>query len=395
MKPTRAGIGLAVVCVACFVLGRLFGTTEMFYLSAICLAALVFAVIYTATAQLDLTVARTANPSRLRAGTPARIDLSLLNLARRRTPVLRVQDHVQNSSGASLLLAPIKGRDRSEIAYRLPTRRRGRLDVGPLDLTLGDPLGLTSSTVRASDQVTLMVHAKLIDLGVLHARAGHDPTADQQPIRALASGGDEFFALRPYVVGDELRRVHWRASARTGELVVKQEERPRTGRVTVVLDRRRSVYDEEGFERAVSAALSALHAGWRGDDALRFLTSASPGFTDIRSRAELDAVDEQLAMVTSTEGASLVRTIDEITRVGRGGTLILVTGIPTEELNAAIEGARRSFGLIHTVLCQPVASTSIPGAIMHTPESDFQAEWNEAQHRSTTIRTTTGGATTS
>lgn len=385
MRPTRAGIGLTIVAIGCFVLGRLFGTTEMFYLAAICLLALVFAVIYTATARLDLTVSRTANPSRLRAGAPARIDLELSNRGRRRTPVLRVQDHVQNSTGASLLLAPIK--TSQSVAYRLPTRRRGRLDVGPLDLTLGDPLGLTSSTVRASDQVTLIVHPTLLDLGVLHARAGHDPTADQQPIRALASGGDEFFALRPYVVGDELRRVHWRASARTGELVVKQEERPRTGRVTVVLDRRRSVYDEDGFERAVSAALSALHAGWRGDDALRFLTSASPGFTDIRSRGELDAVDEQLAMVTSTESASLVRTIDEITRVGRGGTLILITGIPTEELNAAIEGARRSFGLIHTVLCQPTASLSVPGAIMHTAESDFPAEWREAQQRSSTTRT--------
>ncbi len=395
MRPTRAGIGLAIVGIGCFVLGRLFGTTEMFYLAAICLISLVAAVIYTATARLDLTVSRTANPSRLRAGAPARIDLGLSNRGRRRTSVLRVQDHVQNSTGASLLLAPIKSNESSEIAYRLPTRRRGRLDVGPLDLTLGDPLGLMSSTVRASDQVTLIVHPTLVDLGVLHARAGHDPTADQQPIRALASGGDEFFALRPYVVGDELRRVHWRASARTGELVVKQEERPRTGRVTVVLDRRRSVYDEEGFERAVSAALSALHAGWRGDDALRFLTSASPGFTDIRSRGELDAVDEQLAMVTTTESASLVRTIDEITRVGRGGTLILVTGIPTEELNAAIEGARRSFGLIHTVLCQPVTNITIPGAVMHTPDSDFPAEWSEAQQRSTTTRTGTYGGSLS
>ncbi len=386
MRPTRAGIGLTIVAVGCFVIGRLFGSSEMFYLAAICAFALVFSVIFTATARLDLTVSRLANPSRMRAGAPARIDLGLKNQGNRRTPVLRVQDHVQNSAGASLLLAPIDTGAESRIAYRLPTRRRGRLDVGPLDLTLGDPLGLTSSTIRASDQVTLVVHPQLVDLGVLHARAGHDPTADQQPIRALATGGDEFFALRPYVIGDELRRVHWRATARTGELVVKQEERPRTGRVTVVLDRRRSVYDEEGFERAVSAALSALHAGWRGDDALRFLTSASPGFTDIRSRGELDAVDEQLAMIGTTESASLVRTIDEITRVGRGGTLILVTGIPTEELGAAIQGARRSFGLVQTIVCQAAVTSSLADAIVHDGETDFPAAWAQAQAHSTSVR---------
>ncbi len=386
MRPTRAGIGLTIVGIGCLVVGRVFGTTEMYFLAAMCLVTIVAAVVYTASARLDLTVSRVANPTRLRVGTPARIDLTLHNQASRKTPVLQVQDNVQNSTGASLLLASITPNDEARIAYRLPTRRRGQLTVGPLDLTLGDPLGLTSSTVRASDHVGLLVHPTLVDLGVLHATAGHDPTADQQQIRALASGGDEFFALRPYVVGDELRRVNWRASARTGELVVRQEERPRTGRVTVVLDRRREIYDEDGFERAVSAALSALHAGWRGDDALRFLTSASSGFTDIRSRGELDAVDEQLASIDTTPDASLVRTLDELGRVGRGGTLIVVTGLASAELPGALDVARRSFGLVHTIVCQSPLPDTMPGAVLHDGVNDFPSAWQTAQHRAAGIR---------
>ena len=122
------------------------------------------------------------------------------------------------------MLAPIASGAEATVAYRLPTRRRGHLAVGPLDLTFEDPFGLTRSVVRASRAITLTVHAELIELEALHAIAGRDPTADQQKRRTLASGGDEFFALRPYVSGDELRRVHWRASARTGDLVVRQEE---------------------------------------------------------------------------------------------------------------------------------------------------------------------------
>ncbi len=376
MRLTRAGIGLLVVVVICLILGRTFGLTEMFYLAGMGLVAMVVAAITTLSARLELAVGRVASPSRLRVGTPARVDLSLSNRSRRRTPVLHLRDQVQNSAGAALILAPIAANGSAQVAYRLPTRQRGSLNIGPLDLRIGDPLGLTTSVVRASDQVTLVVYPELLDLGVLHATAGHDPTADQQPVRSLATGGDEFFALRPYVVGDELRRVHWRASARTGELVVKQEERPRTGRVTVILDQRYESYTEAGFERAVSATLSVLYAGWRGDDALRYLTSGSGTFADIRSRAELDAVDEQLATVQTTQDASLVRAIDETTRVGRGGTLVVVTGRPSPELSSSLDVARRSYGQVIPIVCEQTQPSRLPGgSILHDGGIPLGESW--------------------
>ncbi len=382
MRLTRAGVGLCAVAVACLTVGRVFGALELYLLAAMALAVVVLAALYTATAGLDLSVARSATPSRLRVGSPARIDLTLTNNGKRSTSVLRVQDHVGDSGGASLMLAPIRPSTTARVAYRLPSRRRGELLVGPLELGIGDPLGLTAARVQGSGQVTLMVHAELIDLGVLHAVAGNDPTADQQQSRALASGGDEFFALRPYVVGDELRRVNWRASAKTGELVVKQEERPRTGRVTVVLDRRRESYDVDGFERAVSATLSVLYSAWRGDDALRFLTTSSSAYTDIRSRAELNAVDEQLALIGPTESASLVRTVEELSRVGRGGTMVIVTGSPSRELAPAIERARRGFGTVITIVCQDAPIDELGGAVVvHDGRTNVREGWTRAVGR--------------
>ena len=315
MRPTRAGLGLLVVGVVLALAGRLLGIVELYLLAAMAIIALILAALYTATARLDLSISRVATPARLRAGSPARIDLAIRNRARRRTPVLSAHDHVQGGRGASVLLAPLAPGREARIAYRLPTHRRGRLRIGPLDLSLGDPLGLTRSQIRAAGVTDLMVHPRLIDLMPLVAIAGHDPTADQQPIRAIANSGDEFFALRPYVVGDELKRVNWRASARLDDLVVRQEERPKTGRVTVVLDRRAEVYDDEGFERAVSATLSSLHSGFNGGDALRFLTTAGPAVSDIRTRSELDGVDEQLALIEPTQSASLIRSLEELNRV--------------------------------------------------------------------------------
>ncbi|MEZ5379000.1 MAG: DUF58 domain-containing protein [Acidimicrobiales bacterium] len=382
MRLTRAGLGLAVSAAIAFVIGRLFGADELLILAAIQLAALVIAVLAAASTRLDLSISRTANPARLRAGTPARIDVAITNRARRSTPMLLAVDHISGTPGASLHLAPIKGGASAPIAYRLPTARRGLIDVGPLDLRFGDPLGLTRGSVRASDLITLVVHPELVDLGALHAIAGHDPTADQQPIRALATGGDEFFALRPYVIGDELRRVHWRASARMGDLVVRQDERPRTGRVTVLLDLRRSSYDEPGFERAVSAALSALYAGWRGDDALRFITTGNSAISDIRSRHELDAIDEQLATITTTESASLVRSIESLTKMGRGGTLVVITGRPTNELPHALDRARRSFGVVTTVVCQPCDDPPAD-AIVFDGTTPLQHLWRQHQSNAT------------
>jgi uncharacterized protein (DUF58 family) len=377
------------------VAGRILGLLELFVLAAMGAVALVLAALYTATVRLDLGVGRTASPARLRAGSPARIDLALQNKGRRSTPLISAHDSVQGSRGAALLLAPIAPKRDARIAYRLPTSRRGVVKVGPLDLTLGDPLGLTQAKVRAAEITNLMVHPHLIELRPLVAIAGHDPTADQQPIRSLANSGDEFFALRPYVVGDELRLVNWRASARSDDLVVRQEERPKTGRVTVVLDRRKEVYDRDGFERAVSAALSALHSGFRGGDSLRFLTSAGPAVTDIRGRSDLDSVDEQLALIDMTESASLIRTLEEQTRIGRGGTLVVVTGELTQHLDTALSRSRRTFGLVVTISCQPPPSPRTPSVIYHDGHEDFPTSWKRAvsaSHSAGSATAATGAA---
>ena len=376
MRPTRAGLGLGLIGLGLLAAGRLFGILELFILAAMAIGALILAALYTSTVRLDLAIGRVATPSRLRAGTPARIDLALRNRASRGTPVLSAHDQIQGGRGASVLLAPIRGGGEARIAYRLPTHRRGRLKVGPLDLSLGDPLGLTRTQLRAADVTDLMVHPRLIELAPLIAVAGHDPTADQQPIRAIANAGDEFFALRPYVVGDELKRVNWRASARLDDdLVVRQEERPRTGRVTVLLDRRSEVYDEDGFERAVSTALSALHSGFRGGDALRFLTSAGPALSDIRTRSELDAVDEQLALIEPTQSASLVRSMEELTKTSRGGTLVVVTGLVNETIESVVARARERFGLVVVVACQRSPEDTEQWAITYDGTSDLAHEW--------------------
>jgi uncharacterized protein (DUF58 family) len=167
------------------------------------------------------------------------------------------------------------------------------------------------------------------------------------------------------------------------DLVVRQEERPKTGRVTVVLDRRAEVYDDEGFERAVSAALSALHSGFEGGDALRFLTTAGPAVSDIRTRSELDGVDEQLALIETTQSASLIRSLEELNRVSRGGTLVVVTGMVSDSVDPVVARARRTFGLVVVVACVRGTDPHYPDgnpdwAITYDGAADLANGWRRA-----------------
>src|SRR5438105_13844791 len=76
--------------------------------------------------------------------------------------------------------------------------------------------------------------------------------------------GIDFFALREYEMGDDLRRVHWRSTARTGELMLRQDEMPWESRATILLDNRPSTHSGDSFERAVEAAASIATAMCQG-----------------------------------------------------------------------------------------------------------------------------------
>ncbi len=382
MRPTRACLALVAAGVLIIIVGRALGTLELYLLGAMAGVAIIAAVVYTASVQLDLEISRRAAPAKLRAGQPARIDLELHNASRRGTPVLRVTDHVSGSSGAQVSLASIRGRSHSVVAYQLPTRSRGLLEVGPLDITFGDPLALTRSTVRASAASQLLVHAPVLPFASLKGIVGQEQIGDMNQDRRLRSGGDEFYALRPYVLGDELRRVNWRATARTDELMVRTDERPRTGRTTVILDRRASSYGVEGFERAVSAALSALIAGWNAEDALRLVTTEPTTITNIHSSAELNLIDDQFATMRPVSNAhtprsSLITTLQDISRRTRGGTLVVVTGAPEAELPAVMVGLRRRYRSIVVITCEPTPITKLPGHVRHDGSSDPVTEWND------------------
>ena len=199
---------------------------------------------------------------------------------------------------ARFLLGPLRPDTSSRAAYRLPTERRGVFEIGPLEITNTDSFGLASTRQVVAPATELTVYPALDAIVPLPQTQGHDPLAGADHPTALGVAGEDFYALRAYEVGDDLRRVHWPSTARHDELMIRQDEMPWQGRATVLLDTR----------RAPTTALAGGGRTRRRERGERVLASGFPrSARDHRRRrlelrrgrpAHVEAIMERLAIVS-------------------------------------------------------------------------------------------------
>ena len=171
------------------------------------------------------------------------------------------------------------------------------MQIGPLEVVVGDPFGLTSLATVAAPKVALTVYPHVDQIDPLPYTTGHDPLAGARQPNSLGRTGEDFYALRPYVVGDDLRRIHWPSSARHDELLVRQNELPWQGRTTVLLDVRKAAHSGDSLEVAVSAAASIVAATARRNDLVRLVTTAGTDSDFAPGSDHVEAIMEHLAVV--------------------------------------------------------------------------------------------------
>ena len=320
---TRAGFATLVVSVAVLAGGRLFGLPELFVLGAGGLIVLTVAVLYVAIRRLQVEVSRQLSPPRVHAGNPCRVDLVLRNRSRMRSPVLRLRDDVSGTQGVELLVAPMKYGSGTQAVYRLPTVRRGLVEVGPLRLTVTDPFGLAKLTTTGDREVSLIVYPRVDDIAPVRRSSGSDLERQTIQQQQVAPSGDDFYALREYVVGDDLRRVHWPSSARHDELMVRQDEIPWHGRLTIMLDCRPLAMPGT-FEAMVSAAASIAMASSARGDQIRVLTTDGEDTGYGTGPHHLTRILGQLALVGQSEH-QLADSLDQLTAAGSSGAVVALT----------------------------------------------------------------------
>lgn len=354
---TRAGVATLVVSVGVLAGGRLFGLPELFVLGAGGLIVLTVAVLYVAVRRLQVEVSRKLSPPRVHAGNPCRVDLVLRNRSRLRSPVLRLRDDVSGTQGVELLVAPMRYGAGTQAVYRLPTDRRGLVEVGPLRLTVTDPFGLAKLTTTGDREVSLIVYPRIDDIAPVRRSSGSDLERQTVQQQQVAPSGDDFYALREYVVGDDLRRVHWPSSARHDELMVRQDEIPWHGRLTIMLDCRPLALPGT-FEAMVSAAASIAMASSARGDQIRVLTTDGEDSGYGTGPHHLTRILGRLALVGQSEH-QLADSLDRLTAAGSSGAVVAITTGEDALDGAIIRRAATSYRRRVIVLFGQNGATSI------------------------------------
>ncbi|MBK0332094.1 DUF58 domain-containing protein [Brachybacterium sp. MASK1Z-5] len=177
------------------------------------------------------------------------------------------------SASAQFLVPRLGASAAHEELFAVPTRRRAVLVVGPVRSVRDDPLSLMRRQVTWAKAQELFVHPRTVRLD--EAASGFLRDLEGTPSSDLSSSDIAFHALRDYTPGDDRRHVHWRTTARTGRLMVRQFEETRRSHVVVALaDRAADFEDEDEFELAVSAAASVSVQTMREEKELTALTTA-------------------------------------------------------------------------------------------------------------------------
>ncbi|WP_018586025.1 DUF58 domain-containing protein [Salinispora arenicola] len=332
MGVTARGVGLFVAAGVLLAAGFRFAYPELALLGAAGATAGGYAVAVAAW-RPRLAVVRRAEPDRVARGEPATMTVTVHNRGRLRSANLVAEDRCGVVPVAVPVLRLRPGRD-TTVRYDVPTTRRGVVPVGPLRVIRRDPLGLVSLSRPYGETVPVWVHPRVHPLSVVPTGAGR--SLDGQ-VDAVPHGSITFDSLREYVVGDELRRVHWRTSARVGELMVRENVDTSLPRLVVLLDNRavahpqRSAGLAESFEAACEAAASVLTAAHRSDLPVVLVLVAPEDEGSRADVAESEAARSGLSPLdrlaaAGLGGDTLDATLTRLRGERRGDTLVALTG---------------------------------------------------------------------
>ena len=371
---TRLGWGIVAASAVSYAAGAWLGYPEPAVLAAGGILAVVAAVLWTLPSP-RLTVRREISPLKVSRGAGSSGILHVTNTGRTRRSGLRAQDAC-GPGDIEVDLPRLRPGRAESVTYALPTDRRGEIPVGPLRLVRADPFGLARRVREYGEPQTLLVRPRTVALPLLPSGRNHHlegPTTDTAP-----AGTVTFHALREYVVGDDLRHIHWRSSARTGTLMVRQLVDASLPQTTVVIDTGRDGYpDPDDFELAVDAAASVAAGAAAAGFPVRVITGDGPLLETRGGSRDVDDILDRLARLTAHDAPHPA--LEVARRVRAGGALVLVTGARGEISRAG--ALRRRFDRVVCVRIRPEApGPSLPGVglIEMADLDELRAAWKGA-----------------
>ncbi|GAA4241959.1 DUF58 domain-containing protein [Actinomadura meridiana] len=360
---TPLGWGTAAVSVPLYAAGWWLGYPEPAMLAVAGLVAVVAAALWTLP-RPNLDVRREIAPTKVARGEPAVGVLHVTNKGRGARG-LSAYD-AAGSEPVAVRVPRLRAGGTRSVTYRLPTGRRGEIPVGPLRLERADPLRLARRVREYGAPQLLLVRPRTVRLPLLPSGRAHHlegPTSDRSP-----AGTATFHALREYVIGDELRHIHWKSSARTGTLMVRQLVDASLPTTTVVLEARPDAWpDPDDFELAVDVAASVAAGAAAANFPVRILTGDGP-LADTRGGPDdLEVLLDRLTTVIVQDGPRSA--VDALRRVRAGGSLVVVTSGVAEL--GRIAAVRSRFDRVVVLRVRPAEPASAPPGVQLLDVADL------------------------
>lgn len=336
---TPIGWGSLVLLAACGLTGAVMGWQEAWSAAAAVGIVAVSAWLWLIPRR-GYSVNHNLLESRVTVGDHALIRLTVTNPRIR--PLLPSRMEMPVGPGRAVFVVPtLTPGAVHERGFVLPTQRRGIVTVGPVLAVQRDPVGLLQRERSLSTPQHIHIHPRTVRLGtVLHGVLRDIEGAVTQD---LSSSDVSFHALREYTPGDDRRNVHWKTTARTGRLMVRQFEETRRAHLLVVHDLDPHVWDEaEDFETSVSASASLLLAAVRDNREISLVTQAGRPYLPT--------------------GARVLDTFTTLDPVERAGDLVSLTRqavstVPQASVTVLVTGARTSAATLHRAHAELPAST--------------------------------------
>lgn len=322
MTVTARGWGVAVGSVLLLVASAALGYPEVALVATAGLVALLVGLV-TVGRRPRLRVRRTIEPARVTRGQRAYGQLEVENVGLTATGPLVAVEH--KGGGAPLGIEIPRLRRGAEVTkhYRLPTGVRGVIPIGPLEVTRQDPFGLFVRTQHQGEATELWVRPVVHPLSTLpvgSTRSLDGPDQDHAP-----HGSITFDRLREWQMGDDPRHVHWRSTARTGVLMVREHVDTSLPRLTVVLDDRRDACSPDDFEESVEVAASILVATVVAGFPAVLLTPCGVATQSRGQGRDPSVFLDALTRVQQADGGAVADTAVRARRTGRS-SLVVISG---------------------------------------------------------------------
>lgn len=373
-----AALGAAL---AIAILWALLGEAELLGIAVFLVASVALGRFSVRKGVGDVRVTRKLSATLVNEGDEVGVELTVRSSARRTLRFLTVEDEIEALGTSPFTGVEVSDGKPLELLYRIPCKTRGVYQVGPTRLTLGDPLAFAYATSVVGTGDRLVVHPAIQPLQGLPVLHGVDASLQEARSESVQRGGEDFFSLREYQTGDDLRRVHWPTTARRDMLMIRQFETPWEPQAFVVIDPRASVYNSpEAFETAIGGAASVIYHFFSAGLGAELWTGLAIPSLDTNP---YEAAMTTLAGLQPLPSVDLGSAVLQLRRRGRGGTLAIVTGTPDTQILAVQRHLTRHAGATVLLTVSPTPPPQMFGSSGATvvsirPGESWTTAWTKA-----------------